>query len=166
MATSTLPMHEGPRTGGPAELLRVEHLKMHFPITRGFLQRQVGSVRAVDDISFTVAKGETLGLVGESGCGKSTTGRAILQLYRPTHGSVFFEGKDLTLIKGEELRKMRRKMQMIFQDPYASLNPRMTVGGIIGEPLEVHNIAKGKEQKERVQELLKIVGLNPYFVNR
>jgi oligopeptide transport system ATP-binding protein len=105
--------------------------------------------------------------VGESGCGKSTTGRAILQLYRPTGGEVYFEGVDITKTKGEDLRKMRRRMQMIFQDPYASLNPRMTVGSIIGEPLEVHNIgANKKERQERVQELLKTVGLNPYFVNR
>ena len=148
-------------------LVQVNNLKMYFPITQGIIfQRKVGDIKAVDGLNFDIKKGETLGLVGESGCGKSTTGRAILQLYRPTHGNVYFEGKDLTQIKGEELRKMRRKMQMIFQDPYASLNPRMTVGGIIGEPLEVHNIAKGKEQKERVQELLKTVGLNPYFVNR
>ncbi|HIC89690.1 MAG TPA: ATP-binding cassette domain-containing protein, partial [Anaerolineae bacterium] len=106
------------------------------------------------------------GLVGESGCGKSTTGRAMLQLYRPTGGKVYFNGEDLTEMKGEQLRRKRREMQMIFQDPYASLNPRMTVGNIIGEPLEVHNIAKGREKRERVQELLRVVGLNPYFVNR
>ena len=148
-------------------LLDVKNLKMYFPITQGIIfQRKVGDIKAVDGLNFSVRKGETLGLVGESGCGKSTTGRAILQLYRPTEGNVLFGDKDLTLLKGEELRRMRRRMQMIFQDPYASLNPRMTVGSIIGEPLEVHNIAKGKEQKERVQELLKIVGLNPYFVNR
>ena len=148
-------------------LLRVKDLKKYFPITRGIvIQRQVGAVMAVDGISFDVHKGETLGLVGESGCGKSTTGRTILQLYRPTAGEVYFEGTDLVHLKGEELRRMRRRMQMIFQDPYASLNPRMTVGNIIGEPLEVHGIAKGKERRERVQELLRVVGLNPYFVNR
>ena len=148
-------------------LLEVNDLKMYFPVTKGILiQRKVADVKAVDGVSFTIKRGETLGLVGESGCGKSTTGRAILQLYRPTAGSVKFEGKELTTLKGEELRRQRRKMQMIFQDPYASLNPRMTVGNIIGEPLEVHNIAKGREKRERVQELLRVVGLNPYFVNR
>jgi oligopeptide transport system ATP-binding protein len=141
-------------------LMEVRDLKKHFPITRGIvIQRQVGAIKAVDGISFDVYPGETLGLVGESGCGKSTTGRTILQLYRPTAGEVHFEGIDLVNIKGEDLRRMRRRMQMIFQDPYASLNPRMTVGNIIGEPLEVHGIAK-------VQELLRVVGLNPYFVNR
>ena len=148
-------------------LVEVRDLKKHFPITRGIvIQRQVGAIKAVDGISFDVLKGETLGLVGESGCGKSTTARTILQLYRPTAGEVLFEGTDLVKLKGEELRRMRRRMQMIFQDPYASLNPRMTVGNIIGEPLEVHGIAKGKERRERVQELLRLVGLNPYFVNR
>ncbi|MBI5035621.1 MAG: dipeptide ABC transporter ATP-binding protein [Chloroflexi bacterium] len=149
------------------KLLEVKGLKKYFPITQGIIfQRVKAHVKAVDGLDFFVRKGETLGLVGESGCGKSTTGRTILQLYRPTEGDVIFEGKNLASLKGEELRKMRRHMQMIFQDPYASLNPRMTVGDIIGEPLEVHDIAKGKEKKERVQELLTIVGLNPYFVNR
>lgn len=158
-------------SGGNGEkevLLAVDDLQMHFPITRGIIfQRQVGAIKAVDGISFDLYRGETLGLVGESGCGKSTTGRAILQLHRPTAGRVQFEGRELTTTKGEELRKTRRRMQMIFQDPYASLNPRMTVGSIIGEPLEVHNIGNTrKERQERVQELLRIVGLNPVFVNR
>ncbi len=169
--TRTLPvgsMSAGADATKQDVILSVRNLKMHFPITRGILiQRQVGSIKAVDGINFDLMRGETLGLVGESGCGKSTTGRAILQLYDPTDGQVIFEGKDLTEMKGGDLRRMRRRMQMIFQDPYASLNPRMTVGSIIGEPLEVHNIGSNrKERQERVQELLKTVGLNPYFVNR
>jgi oligopeptide transport system ATP-binding protein len=147
-------------------LLRVENLTMHFPIYRGVIRRQVGAVHAVDGVTFDVKRGETLGLVGESGCGKSTTGRTILQLYRPTAGTVHFEDADLVHLKGEELRRMRRKMQMIFQDPYASLNPRMTVADIVGEPLMVHNVATGKEIQERVQHLLELVNLNPSFATR
>ncbi|RPJ26399.1 MAG: dipeptide ABC transporter ATP-binding protein [Chloroflexi bacterium] len=147
-------------------LLHVEDLKMHFPIYRGVFQRQVGAVRAVDGISFDVKRGETLGLVGESGCGKSTTGRTILQLYKPTSGNVIFDGADLVKLKGEQMRQMRRKMQMIFQDPYASLNPRMTVAQLVGEPLMVHNVATGAEINERVQHLLDVVNLNPAFASR
>jgi oligopeptide transport system ATP-binding protein len=148
-------------------LIRVENLTKHFPITRGIVfQRQVGAVQAVDGISFSIRHGETLGLVGESGCGKSTAGRTILQLHRPTSGKVFYKDMDLTVLKGEELRCTRRYMQMIFQDPYASLNPRMTVGSILAEPLEVHNVVPHDERRERVRELLRLVGLMPYFVNR
>ncbi|MDP1715183.1 MAG: dipeptide ABC transporter ATP-binding protein [Anaerolineales bacterium] len=148
-------------------LLHVENLVKHFPITKGILlQKQVGAVHAVDGVSFDIYQGETLGLVGESGCGKSTTGRTILQLYRPTSGTVNFDGVDLVALKGEELRRMRRKMQMIFQDPYASLNPRMTVGEIVGEPLVVHRVANQKEIQERVSNLLEVVGLNAGFANR
>jgi oligopeptide transport system ATP-binding protein len=149
------------------DLITVQQLTKHFPITQGIiLQRQVGAVQAVDKVSFTIKQGETLGLVGESGCGKSTVGRTILQLYPATSGKVFFKDRELTQLKGDELRNLRRNMQIIFQDPYASLNPRMTVGAIIGEPLEVHNIGTPKERKDRVRDLLRLVGLNPYFINR
>jgi len=147
-------------------LLQVDDLKMHFPIYRGVFQRQVGAVRAVDGVSFFVKRGETLGLVGESGCGKSTTGRTILQLYKPTAGTVNFDGTDLVKLKGEQMRQMRRKMQMIFQDPYASLNPRMTVAQLVGEPLMVHNVATGAEITERVAHLLELVNLSPAFASR
>jgi oligopeptide transport system ATP-binding protein len=151
---------------GKEVFVKVRNLKKHFPILRGVFRRQVGAVKAVDGVSFDIYKGETLGLVGESGCGKSTTGRSILQLLKPTDGQVIFKGQELTKMGQNELRKARRHMQMIFQDPYASLNPRMTVGNIIGEPLEIHNIGDANSRKERVKELLKIVGLNPYFINR
>ncbi len=147
-------------------LLKVEDLKMWFPIPMGLLRRTGAYNKAVDGVSFFVRRGETLGLVGESGCGKTTTGRAILQLYRPTGGDVYFEGQNLCKLSGEPLRRMRRQMQMIFQDPYASLNPRMTVGDIVGEPLEVHSMARGKDQRDMVMELLEKVGLNRYFINR
>jgi oligopeptide transport system ATP-binding protein len=148
-------------------LIEVKNLKMYFPVTSGIIfQRKIADVKAVDDISFFIRRGETLGLVGESGCGKSTTGRAMLQLYRPTAGQVLFDGLDLCKVKGNQLRLFRRKMQMIFQDPYASLNPRMSIGSIIGEPLVIHKLASGKQRRERVQELMRIVGLNPYYANR
>jgi oligopeptide transport system ATP-binding protein len=147
-------------------LLRVENLKKYFPITRGLLGRRVGAVRAVDGISFDIKQGETLGLVGESGCGKSTTGRAILQLHKPTSGNVFFENVNLTKISVEELRKLRPKMQMIFQDPYTSLNPRHSVGKIIAEPMVIHGVMSSQQLKNRVAQLLELVGMNPNFVRR
>jgi oligopeptide transport system ATP-binding protein len=148
-------------------LLRVRDLKKHFPIAAGIvIQRKVGAVRAVDGISFDVYRGETLGLVGESGCGKTTAGRTILQLYRPTAGEVVFDGADLTTMKKNDLRQMRRRMQMIFQDPYASLNPRMTISRIICEPLRTHGLAASEGRVERVQELMRVVRLNPRFINR
>ena len=148
-------------------LVDVRGLVKHFPITRGIIiQRQIGAVRAVDGLTFNIRKGETFGLVGESGCGKSTTGRTILQLYKPTAGHVFFEGIDLVGLDAEKLRLTRRRMQMIFQDPYASLNPRMTVGEIIAEPLVVHNVSHGNVAQQRVDYLLELVGLNPAFSNR
>ena len=149
-------------------LVSVTHLVKHFPIKSGLLfQTQVGAVKAVDDVSFDIARGETLGLVGESGSGKSTTGRTMLQLYRPTSGSVRLDGEEVTTLRGEALRRMRRRMQMIFQDPFASLNPRMTVGSIITEPLRIHRLFKTRaERRDRVRELLETVGLNPNFVNR
>ena len=148
-------------------IVSVRGLKKYFPITSGIIfQREVGAVKAVDDVSFDIVRGETLGLVGESGCGKSTTGRTLLQLYQPTAGSVKFEGQELTTMSGEDLRKMRRQMQMIFQDPYASLNPRMSVGSIVSEPLRIHKTIPRKEQQEFVEHLLERVGLNPYYVNR
>jgi len=148
-------------------LLDVRHLKQYFPVTRGLIiQRKIADIKAVDDISFQVHRGETLGLVGESGCGKTTTGRSILQLNDITSGEVLYEGVDLTKLKPSQMRPIRRKMQLIFQDPYASLNPRMSVGEIIGEPLVVHNLSRGRELRERVEEIMRIVGLNPYFASR
>ncbi len=147
-------------------LVEVRDLKKHFPVRRGLFRRQVGSIKAVDGVSFDVYRGETLGLVGESGGGKSTTGWTIIRDYEPTAGTVRFQGQDLATLTHGEMRKMRRHIQMIFQDPYASLNPRMTVGSIVSEPLEVHNIGPHNGRRARVQELLEIVGLNPGFINR
>jgi oligopeptide transport system ATP-binding protein len=147
-------------------LVRVTELKKHFPIMQGIFRRQVGAIKAVDGVTFDVYKGETLGLVGESGCGKSTTGRVILRLYQPTEGQIYFEGKEITNLQGNSLRKMRPRMQMIFQDPHACLNPRMTVGSIVSEPLDEHSVVKGREKKKRVEELLSLVGLNPAYTNR
>ena len=148
------------------KLVEVENLVTYFPVFSGVLQKKTGEVKAVDDISFFIRKGETLGLVGESGCGKTTTGRSILKLEEPTSGSVIFDGKNLIEMEGEELRRMRSQMQLIFQDPFASLNPRMNVGDIIGEPLEVHNLAKGKELRDKVNDLLEKVGLAPEMAER
>ena len=147
-------------------LLKVENLSKHFPITKGVFRRQVGTVKAVDGISFEIKERETLGLVGESGCGKSTAGRVILQLYPATSGNVVFRGVEITELSPEKLRLQRPKMQMIFQDPQDSLNPRMTVGDIIGEPIIEHQFHKSKERREKIEQLLKSVGLNPKYANR
>ncbi len=162
-------MTEGAKTvSGNNVLLDVRNLKMHFSVTKGVIfQKVVGLIKAVDDVSFFIRRGETLGLVGESGCGKTTTGRCILQLDEPTSGQILFEGRDLCKIKPREMRAMRRQIQVIFQDPYSSLNPRMNAGSIIGEPIVVHKLASSRaERRERVEELLKIVGLNPAMADR
>ncbi len=150
-----------------APLLQVTDLVKRFPITSGVLfQRTIGLVHAVEGVTFSINEGETMGLVGESGCGKTTTGRCILQLHKPTSGSVLFEGRELTKLGRREMQEARRDMQIVFQDPYASLNPRMTVGTIVAEPLTIHKIGTRAERKERVKELLDLVGLNPQFTNR
>ena len=147
-------------------LLKVENLKKYFPIHKGTFGRKSGDVKAVDDVSFEVYEGETLGIVGETGCGKSTTGRAILRLHEPTGGTVTFNGMELTSLSGSQMRKVRRDIQMVFQDPYASLNPRHTIEKILEEPLIVHGIGKAKERKQLVHEYLEIVGLSPYHAKR
>ncbi len=157
---------EGKKLGEP--LLQVNNLVMHFPLTQGIIfQRKVGAVQAVDGVSFEVRRGETLGIVGESGCGKSTTARLLTRLLDPTSGEVHFEGRDVTRLRGKDLKALRREVQMIFQDPYSSLNPRKTVGTIIAEPLVIHRLHRGEgERRRRVQELMERVGLNPEHYNR
>ncbi len=148
-------------------LVSVRNLKKYFPIHQGtLLQRHVGDIKAVDNVSFDIYSGETLGLVGETGSGKTTVGRTMLRLYEPTAGEITFDKIDLTKLQGNDLRRIRARMQMVFQDPYSSLNPRMTVGSILSAPLDVHGYWKGKEKRDRVDDLLKMVGLNPDFVNR
>jgi oligopeptide transport system ATP-binding protein len=148
------------------KLLDVQGLVKHFPVRKGLLMREVGQVKAVDGVTFDLEKGETLGLVGESGCGKSTTGRCIMRLIEPTDGIVSFDGRDVRSLKGPDLKAFRRDVQIIFQDPYASLNPRFTIGEIIGEPLLVHNVGNTSSRTARAKELLEIVGLNPEHINR
>jgi oligopeptide transport system ATP-binding protein len=147
-------------------ILEVINLKKYFSIASSGLFDKSSALKAVDDVSFSIRRGETLGLVGESGCGKSTVGRTILRLYEPTSGRIIFDGQEITRASGSELRNIRRKMQMIFQDPYASLNPRMTVSDIIGEPLDIHGLARGEERKDRIHELLRLVGLNTEHATR
>ena len=153
-------------TASTETLLRVDDLKIHFPIYKGIFRRKVGDVKAVDGVNFDIRQGETLGLVGESGCGKSTAGRAILRLYDPTDGSVTFEGIDIAHLSESDMREMRPRMQMIFQDPQACLNPRMTVGAIIAEPLVEHTDLNKQQRREKVRDLLGKVGMDPSFVNR
>jgi peptide/nickel transport system ATP-binding protein len=154
-------------TGAPDALVRVEDLKVHFPIRTGFIiERHVGDIKAVDGVSFEIRRGETLGLVGESGCGKTTVGRTILRLYEPTAGRILFEDRDIGALSGSELRALRRRMQMVFQDPYSSLNPRQNVGNIVAEPMRVHGLSSGRESDRSVAHLLDVVGLPPGAANR
>ncbi len=152
---------------GSKTLLDVRDLKMHFPLTKGIiLQRVVGYVRAVDGVSLSIERGQTMGLVGESGSGKTTIGRTLIRLYKPTSGQILFDNQDLAHMDGEELRQMRRRVQMIFQDPYASLNPRFTIGSLIAEPMHIFNIGSKSEIREKTADLLRVVGLRPEFIDR
>lgn len=151
---------------GSENILSVRNLKKYFPISRGLFNKNTSFVKAVDDVSFDIKRGETMGLVGESGCGKTTCGRTILKLYEPTGGSIIFNGDNIEGLSEKEMLPYRRKMQIIFQDPYASLDPRMTVGDIIGESIDIHNIMRGSQRKERIQYLLDVVGLNADHINR
>ena len=164
--TATVPVRPSPVESAAGNLVDVEDLKVHFPIRSGIFQTEIGTVKAVDGVTFGIRRGETLGLVGESGCGKSTTGRAMIRLREPTDGTVRFDGIPLETLKPEKLRRMRRRMQIIFQDPYGSLDPRMTVGAIIAEPIDTHHLASGAARKERIADLLRIVGLDPKYVTR
>jgi oligopeptide transport system ATP-binding protein len=166
MTASPPRQQDAPAAADRSNLVEVEDLKIHFPIRSGIFKTEVGTVKAVDGISFRIRRGETLGMVGESGCGKSTTGRALIRLREPTSGTVKFDGVDLVSLKSDKLRQMRRRMQIIFQDPYGSLDPRMTVGSIIGEPIDTHHLATGAARKERIADLLRIVGLDPQYVSR
>jgi peptide/nickel transport system ATP-binding protein/oligopeptide transport system ATP-binding protein len=166
-ATFDAPVPEGAAaTAGSEPILEARHLVKHFPVRGGVLQREVATVQAVSDVSLTLGRGETLGLVGESGCGKSTTGRLLLNLVHPTSGSVLFEGKDITKLSGSEMRAVRQRLQIVFQDPYASLNPRITVGAALSEPLKVHGRWEASGGQERITELLRVVGLAPEHANR
>ena len=165
-ATATPAVPEGARPHDPANIVEVDDLKVYFPIRSGIFQGVKGTVKAVDDVTFEVRRGETLGLVGESGCGKSTIGRAMIRLREPTSGSVRFDGIDLASLSTSDLRRMRRRMQIIFQDPYGSLDPRMTVGSIISEPIETHHLAEGAAKRDRIADLLRLVGLDPQYVKR
>jgi oligopeptide transport system ATP-binding protein len=163
--TATAPQRKTAWTAADP-LVSVRDLKTWFPVSSGVLQRTVAHVHAVDGVDLDIKKGETLGLVGESGCGKSTLGRTIIRMIEPTAGQVFFKGEDLGKLSGSAMRRKRREMAMIFQDPFASLDPRQTVGDIVGEPLDIHHLASGKKRQERIQELLRVVGMNPNFTNR
>src|SRR5262245_21912803 len=165
MAAAPQPVPTEPATAGEP-LVEVEHLTKHFPVRQGVFARAKGVVHAVEDVTLTVNRGETLGIVGESGCGKSTTARLMLRLLDPTGGTIKFEGQDITTLSQRDLRPLRRQMQIVFQDPYASLNPRKTVEQIVGDPFRIHGTASGNELRRRVQELLEVVGLSPEHISR